>query len=74
VEMNRAWKIVIVVIASIIFGVIGGYIMRGPSEPLNKAMAWGFEEKSNVWNRIRVNESGFVICAKEGIKNEERDK
>jgi hypothetical protein len=32
---------------------------------LSKAMAWGYEENSNLWNRIRVNEKGYVICAKE---------
>jgi len=32
---------------------------------LSKAMAWGYEEKSNLWNRIRVDAHGFVFCSKE---------
>lgn len=60
---TRGWFVILVI--CVFFSGLIGYLMRGSSEQLNKSMAWGFEEKKNVWNRIRVNESGFIICAKE---------
>ena len=29
------------------------------------AMSYGYYEKDNVWNRIRVDDSGRVLCTKE---------
>ena len=45
-----------------------GWSVRGYVEntnPLGKAMAWGYDEISNTWNRIRVDEKGYVMCHKE---------
>jgi hypothetical protein len=48
-----------------------GYVGRAVQEQLGKsiirerAMSYGFNEVNNVWNRIRVNEQGYVLCVKE---------
>lgn len=34
-------------------------------EPLKPMMAYGLVEKDQVWNRIRVDELGHVLCHKE---------
>lgn len=60
------WIVIFIVYLSVGIGV--GYLIRGSSELMGKAvpaMAWGYEEKNNVWNRIRVDEQGNVMCHKE---------
>ena len=32
---------------------------------LSPAMAYGVDESTQLWNRIRVNEQGHVFCVKE---------
>ena len=61
--MDRIMVICGILIAMFIGGLIG-YMMREGSY-YTHSMAWGYEEKSNVWNRIRVDEVGFVMCHKE---------
>lgn len=53
-----------------LFSVIVGYTMRSiqfslDSHIRDKVMAYGFNETNNVWNRIRVNDQGHVVCVKE---------
>lgn len=60
--------VLLIVFASIC--IVIGWVSRGVSnnsnmQNLHTAMAWGFEEEKQVWNRIRVNSEGKVICAKE---------
>jgi len=31
---------------------------------LSKSMSWGFDDKTQLWNRIRVDANGYVICSK----------
>ena len=64
---TRGW-IAILIVCFFVSGFFG-YLVKASSEPLGKAMAWGYEEKSNVWNRIRVDEQGFVMCH---VYNEEK--
>ena len=56
--------------ALIVLCVVLGWVVRGimeSNQPLQKiAMGYGYEEKSNVWNRIRVDEQGYVMCHKDG--------
>lgn len=52
------------ILISIFIGGFFGWIMKGEGG-LYKSMAWGFEEKSQLWNRIRVDEKGYVLCHKD---------
>ena len=56
-------------IVMLIFGVFIGKLAFGvyDNEKTLTRMtgAYGFDEKSNMWNRIRVDENGNVICYKE---------
>jgi len=60
--MTTKGYIVVLIICMGIAGMIG-YALR--DVPLYRAMAWGFEEKEQVWNRIRVDAQGYVMCHKE---------
>lgn len=54
--------------ALIVLCVIIGWTGRGltyKTIEMKPAMAYGFEEQSQVWNRVRVNDKGQVVCAKE---------
>jgi hypothetical protein len=56
------------VILLILFCVFVGWVLRGIIEKgvnLDKAMAWGYNDENNVWNRIRVDTKGYVMCHKE---------
>lgn len=51
----------------IVLCVVVGWVARGVISDVNigKAMAWGFDDKTQLWNRIRVDAEGHVICSKE---------
>lgn len=62
-------KGVAIVIAGILF--VGGMVVERyvgnsvkPTQ-LIPTMAYGYFEKDNVWNRMRVDEKGHVLCSKE---------
>lgn len=57
--------VMLVVLAALC--VLIGWAARGVSNDvgLGKAMAWGYSESNNVWNRIRVDEQGYVLCHKD---------
>lgn len=48
-----------------------GWVYRGivdspvPDKKMYQGVAWGYEQENNVWNRIRVDPNGNVICHKE---------
>ena len=61
-------------ILMLIFGVFIGKLVFGVYDTENTLTrmtltrmtgAYGFDEKSNMWNRIRVDEQGHVLCHKE---------
>lgn len=67
--MTRSITVIVLVISWIACLVIG-YAIKSVQVALDnriqeKAMAYGFNEASNVWNRIRVNDKGQVVCVKE---------
>ena len=54
----------------IVYMFLVGYVVRGIVEKQTlqlPVMAYGFQEDKQVWNRIRVNEQGRVLCAKEQL-------
>lgn len=59
---------IVFVIAGIVgtfsLGMIIGEILY-KNKVLPSAMAYGLYEKDQVWNRIRVDENGHVLCHKE---------
>lgn len=61
------WMIGFLVLACIIVGwSIRGIVDKKPDyEVLKGSMAYGFQEDEEVWNRIRVDVKGNVICSKE---------
>lgn len=58
-------KVIIIsgIIVAMFVGGLCGFFMRG--EVGRTSFAYGFEEQKQVWNRIRVDEHGYVICHKE---------
>lgn len=60
-------KEVAIVIAGALFVsgmLVDHYIGKPASSLTTTTMAYGYVEKDNVWNRIRVDEKGFVMCSK----------
>lgn len=56
------------VVALMIVCVMIGWVGKGltyKQPELKPVMAYGLEETGQYWNRIRVNDKGHVICAKE---------
>ena len=66
---NGIFALGLLIIAIFISGIFIGKLMFGiyDNEKTLTRMtgAYGFDEKSNMWNRIRVDENGNVICHKE---------
>ena len=58
---TKVW--IITIFICVFFGGLIGYMSRGPGTTM--ALAWGFQEDKDVWNRIRVDERGYVLCHKE---------
>ena len=56
---TRGW--IAAIIISICVSGLTGYMIRGPGTTMS--LAYGFQEDKDVWNRIRVNSNGYVICA-----------
>jgi len=61
--MDKTIIICGVLIAMFVGGFMG-YLMRGQGN-YTTSLSMGFDETKNVWNRIRVDEQGNVICHKE---------
>jgi len=66
-ESKREYIMIgILVILCLFIGWIGrGAVENNKKLELNTSMAWGFDEANQNWNRIRVDEKGYVICHKE---------
>lgn len=56
--------LVILAIVCISIGWVGHGLKNKTSE-FKPMMAYGINETTQLWNRVRVNDSGQVICAKE---------
>ena len=55
-----------VLFAVMVLGIqMGKLIAEREANELNPVMAYGFLEKDQIWNRIRVDEQGHVLCHKE---------
>lgn len=61
----RTWVVFLCVLCILIGWIGRSMIETNKKVELNASMAWGYEEKSQLWNRIRVDENGLVICKKE---------
>jgi hypothetical protein len=66
---NKSLLIILVLVCILVGWLVRGIVENSKKLEMNKAMAWGFEEKSQLWNRIRVDEQGFVMCH---VYNEEK--
>lgn len=50
------------IVLCIIIGWTSRGIVKGNDTIMSKSMAWGYDETDNMWNRIRVDKDGHVIC------------
>ena len=61
---TRIGVLILLVGVSFVLGMIIENIVY-KNKVLPSAMAYGLYEKDQVWNRIRVDEQGHVLCHKE---------
>ena len=61
---NPYWLLVILVVVCIWIGWSARGIKDNDSSMIYKSMAWGYDEVNNNWNRIQVDNKGYVICNK----------
>lgn len=60
------WGFLFTGILLFLLGIVGGVIMERNEKPRHViALAMGFDEDTQLWNRIRVDKDGFAICHKE---------
>lgn len=57
-------KKIAIALALFVSGMIVEYVIGKRVQELTATMAYGYVEKDQVWNRIRVDEKGFVMCSK----------
>lgn len=63
-EPIHFWLYVLIVLCVLVGWIARGVIENREEKTLQGAMAWGYDEAQNVWNRIRVDEKGHVLCSK----------
>lgn len=71
--MTDTLKVLLVImlfILGVYVGIVGVYMKEKMEHPTgtitdNVTASYGYYEKDNVWNRIRVDEHGHVLCHKE---------
>lgn len=64
--MKYVWLFLLVVTMYLVGFYMRGAVDKALTEELHTGvMSYGYEEKSQLWYRIRVDEKGNVMCHKE---------